>query len=57
MKERIKNHLTDNPSYLKWGVSRLSLKFSCSEKTIKSILKDLQGVKKDYVQGPKTLVF
>ena len=49
MKAKITKHLTEKPSYLKWGAKRLAAKFGCSERTIKSITKNLTSVKSNYI--------
>lgn len=51
MKQTIENHLVTNPSYFKWGATRLARKFNCSEKTIKSIIKKLEPFKESYLRN------
>mgnify|MGYP003535001415 CR=1 FL=1 len=49
MTKKIKNHLKQNPSYLKWGVTRLANRFNCSERTMKTIVNELKEVKQAYM--------
>lgn len=53
MTQRITNTLTEMPSYLKWGNSRLAEKFGCSEVTISKIKKNLSKVKRNYIANLK----
>lgn len=51
MKQTIQNHLVTNPSYFKWGAARLAKKFNCSEKTIRTIVKNLGPIKENYLRS------
>lgn len=51
MKQNIENHLVTNPSYFKWGASRLAKKFNCSERTIRTIVRKLEPIKENYLRS------
>lgn len=51
MKQKIMTHLILNPSYFKWGSERLANKFTCSARTIRSIVKKLDSVKENYLRN------
>ena len=51
MKKLIKSHLTNNPSYFKWGNTRLAAKFNCSEEDISNIVKKLAKKKQEYLRN------
>lgn len=53
MTRKIKSHLLDNPSYMKWGITRLANKFGCSERTMKSVLNSLAEAKQIYLTSLK----
>lgn len=49
--KKIKNHLKNKPSYLKWGNTRLAEKFNCSTEDISNIVKKLKKTKKEYIKS------
>jgi len=50
-KEQIRQHLTENPSFFKWGRERLANKYGCSVKTISLIVQDLGKTKTKYLRN------
>jgi hypothetical protein len=50
---KISSQLQEKPSYLKWGIDRLAVRFKCSTKLMKAILEELQIVRKDYLEKLK----
>jgi hypothetical protein len=51
MKNKIKEHLTKNPGYFKWGKVKLADKYGCSLKTINEVMTDLTKQRKRYLAG------
>lgn len=51
MRQRIIQHLTANPSYFKWSDEKLARKYGCSMRTIRSIVRNLDYVKKEYLRN------
>lgn len=49
--QKIKQHLSENPSYFKWGAARLATKYNCGLRTITNILKDMRKDKKTYLKS------
>lgn len=51
MKNQIESHLISNPSFFKWGESRLANKYNCSVKTIRYILRKLEPQRQAYLRS------
>lgn len=51
MKHQIEQHLLANPSFFKWGETRLANKYNCSVKTIRSIVKKLEPQRQNYLRS------
>lgn len=51
MKQRIKQHLSNNPSYFKWSDERLARKYGCSLITIRSIIRNLRVERENYLRN------
>jgi hypothetical protein len=51
MKRKIEQHLLANPSFFKWGESRLAKKYGCSVRTIRYIVKKLEQQKQKYLRN------
>lgn len=51
LRQRISDHLTQNPSYFKWSPERLAKKYNCKPRTVSNIVKSLYSVKQDYLRN------